>query len=81
MKKHLFTFFEILDPVHRKNWPNHFQEFIKEKANIPPSNAAFKKYLGGTPFEKENALQLAFGERVEERAAECKRVINSFFKL
>jgi hypothetical protein len=79
MKRHLLPLFELLDPVNRKNWPAHFLDFLKEKSKIPPSNAAYKKFLAGTPFEKENALQLAFGERVEERATECKRVINGFF--
>ena len=79
LKTHLLSFFEIMDPMGHKEWPNGFKEFVADKAytNLE-KNALAKRLTKQEGFAPANVDQLVFAEKIEKVGAECRRVINNF---
>ena len=65
--------------MHSKSWPNGFEDFLKQKGevNLEKSATASRLRKKGA-FSEANIVQLCFAEKIEDRGAEARRVINNF---
>ena len=78
LKSNLRPLFQLIDPMHSKEWPHGFLAFLNSKAETKTDSASAKKFAASGGFAGANTQQLCFAEKVEERGALSRKVINNF---
>ena len=67
-----------MDPNNSKEWPNGFLAFIECKSEGKDDSVSAKKYSNSAGFGQANVAQLCFGDKLEDRGKEQRKVINNF---
>jgi hypothetical protein len=78
LKSSLRSLFQQIDPMHSKEWPHGFLAFLNSKAETKEDSASAKKFASSGGFAGANTQQLCFAEKIEERGALSRKVINNF---